>query len=302
MVNQGSEPVISAVLTEREQAHETRKPLFEKLESLLGRPVVSFFTSFRYPVMIEDADADMIEGVLRKLDLSNGLALMISSPGGDALAAERIVNVCRSYSRTGDYLAIVPGKAKSAATMICFGAKEIWMGPSSELGPVDPQVTLPEGDGRPSKRLSVYNVVKSYEKLFEQAVRTDGHLEPFLQQLAHYDARDIAELKAALELSVDLSVSMLARGMMSGRNKEAIKKAISMFLTPEHTKNHGRPIYRDETQKCGLAVKCTEPSDPCCDVAYELYVRTNAFVSTRASKCVESRLHSFMAPGFDGGK
>ena len=98
------------VLDERDQAHSTRQPLFVTLAEALERPIVTFFTSFRYPVMLSDDDADMLEGVLRATDLSNGLALFISSPGGDGLATERIVNMCRAYSGTGEYWAIVPGK------------------------------------------------------------------------------------------------------------------------------------------------------------------------------------------------
>lgn len=75
--------VYDRVLEEVGQGHSTRKDLFEALEAYLERPVVSFFTSFRYPVMTQDDDADMLEGVLQSLDLSNGLALVISSPGGD---------------------------------------------------------------------------------------------------------------------------------------------------------------------------------------------------------------------------
>lgn len=103
MARMGSNPVIQRVMTEQNQGHETRQGIFIELEKILKRPVVSFFTSFRFPVMIEDADADMLEGVLQKLDLSKGLSLLISSPGGDGLAAERIINVCRSYSGTGEY-------------------------------------------------------------------------------------------------------------------------------------------------------------------------------------------------------
>jgi ClpP class serine protease len=63
----------------------------------------------------------------------NGLALMIDSPGGDGLAAELIVNTCRAYSGTGDYWAIVPGSAKSAASIICMGAAKILMADTSQL-------------------------------------------------------------------------------------------------------------------------------------------------------------------------
>ena len=130
--------------------------------------------------MLQDDDADMLEGVLQSLDLSNGLALVISSPGGDGIAAERIVNMCRSYSGTGEFWAIVPGKAKSAATIVCFGASKITMGPTSELGPVDPQ--LNEGPNV----FSVYNLVASYEDRLKRAVEnSSGNMQPYLQQLEH---------------------------------------------------------------------------------------------------------------------
>jgi ClpP class serine protease len=43
--------------------------------------------------------------------------------------------------------------AKSAATMICLGSNAIYMSKTSELGPIDPQVTIKEGEEL--KRLSV---------------------------------------------------------------------------------------------------------------------------------------------------
>ena len=46
------------------------------------------------------------------MDLEKGLILLISSPGGNGLAAERIINICRTYSKTGEYTVIVPGKSE----------------------------------------------------------------------------------------------------------------------------------------------------------------------------------------------
>ncbi|MAE68585.1 MAG: hypothetical protein QF793_04370 [Candidatus Peribacteraceae bacterium] len=158
-------------MIEQFQGHDTRKFLFSKLETILGRPVVTYFTSFNQPVQIEDGDADMLEGILQQMDLSNGLALFINSPGGDGMAAERTINLCRSYSGTGDYWVIVPNKAKSAATMITFGASKIFMGPTSELGPVDPQLTYFDREKGAMRRFSLFNLVKSYEKLFSRAAK-----------------------------------------------------------------------------------------------------------------------------------
>src|SRR5579863_10664997 len=112
------------------QGHPQRKHLYDEIEQHLdpngNTIVIAFFTSFNFPVIIEDRDADIIEETLQNLDLTGKkLTLIINSPGGDALAAERIVNICCSYSSSGLFSVIVPKMAKSAATMVCFGAAEI---------------------------------------------------------------------------------------------------------------------------------------------------------------------------------
>lgn len=287
-----SDPVYQQVLREKGQDHETRRALFSALEKSLGMPVVSFFTSFNYPVQIEDADADMLEGVLQKLDLSKGLALVISSPGGDGLAAERIVKVCRSHSGTGAFVAVVPGKAKSAATLICFGASKIVMGPTSELGPVDPQLTIREENR--VKRFSVFNVIQSYRELFKQAKQETGRLEPFLQQLEKFDAREIREFESAMELAEDIAIRNLRTGMMSACTPEEVRRKIEMFLVPKVVKVHGRPIYSAQAGDCGLNVENQDPKSKLWADIYELYIRSSTFVTTDACKCIESRLHSFV--------
>jgi len=113
------------IMSEINQDATTRNQYIIAVEKLLNRPLVSFFTSFNYPVSIDDTDCDMLQSILQNLNTSTGLALMISSPGGDGLSAERIVNICRAYSKTGEYWAIVPGKAKSAGTIIAMGASKI---------------------------------------------------------------------------------------------------------------------------------------------------------------------------------
>jgi len=298
MKNIKSDPVFGKVLTERNQGHETRIKLFEEIEKILNRPVATFFTSFRYPVMVEDNDADMLEGILQKMDLTNGLALVIHSPGGSGLAAERIINICRSYSNTGEYWAIVAGKAKSAATMICFGARKIIMSSTSELGPIDPQLTITENN-ETKKVFSAFNIIESYKDLFTRAVKAKGNLEPYLQQLQNYDEREIKEYKAALSLAEDIAVKCLASGMMKGKSEIKIRKDIQIFLTPKQTKTHGRPIYRDEAEKCGLIIDNEDVKGNLWKLIHELYIRTNYFVSTMAAKCIESKEYSFIVSGKD---
>lgn len=286
--------VIQQVLEERLQGHSTRKHLYLKLEGEIGIPIISFFTSFTYAVTIEDNDADMLEGLLQKSDLSKGFALLLSSPGGSGLAAERIINICRSYSGTGEYTVIIPGKAKSAATMICLGASKVIMGKTSELGTIDPQIVIQE-DGK-VKWFSVFNIVRSYEDLFKRAVKEKGNLQPYLQQLANYDERDIAEYKSALSLSADIAVKTLKTGMLPNLSEEKIKQKIMIFLTPEKVKVHGRAIYSQDAADCDLNVEIKDVKESFWSVVYELYVRLNNSVSTNnVAKCIESKEYSFRA-------
>jgi Serine dehydrogenase proteinase len=89
--------------------------------------------------------------------------LMIHTPGGDANAAEMILNAI--HQRASSVRVIVPREAKSAGTLLAMGAEEIVMGIASELGPVDPQIpvivggrrafagqVLPDGSGFPTNR------------------------------------------------------------------------------------------------------------------------------------------------------
>lgn len=286
--------VMEKVLHERIQGPDTRKNLYKDIREIINKPVISFFTSFNYPVMITNNDADMLEGLLQKCDLSGGFYLLLSSPGGDGLAAERIINICRSYSDTGEYGVIVPGKAKSAATMICLGASEIMMGNTSELGPVDPQIVIEENNE--TKRFSLYNIVKSYKSVFNNAVNSDGNLQPYLQQLSYYDAREIEEYISMCSLSRDIVIKTLKTGMLSNLDEEKIIENMEIFLTPKTVKVHGRPIYYEDIQNCGLNIEIQDLKSDFWKLIYELYYRLNNTVShENVAKIIEDENHYFMS-------
>src|SRR5260370_5165037 len=138
---------------------------------------------------MDENDCEMlVSGVQQTPNLAKGLVVMISSPGGDTLAAERVVNICRAYSGTGDYWALVPGRAKSAATIICMGASKIIMAAPSELGPVDPQI-IREENGE-TKWFSAFSLVNGYNTLFNEAVNSTRNVHPLVHPLSHYAFTD----------------------------------------------------------------------------------------------------------------
>lgn len=69
---------------------------------------------------------------------AENILLIIQSAGGSIEPAYLISKTCRREAR-GKFVAVVPRRAKSAATLIALGANEIHMGLMSELGPIDPQ-------------------------------------------------------------------------------------------------------------------------------------------------------------------
>ena len=77
------ESVYDKIDNERYRLPSTRLPCFKEIsKESSGRAVVTLFTSFLYPVQIDDYDCDMLQSVLQQTDLTNGLILMINSPGG----------------------------------------------------------------------------------------------------------------------------------------------------------------------------------------------------------------------------
>lgn len=289
-----TESYITTLANELNQHPRPRQELLRKIGDEIGCTAVAFFTSFRYRVMIEEGDADMLEEVLQVTDLSNGLCLILDSPGGDALAAERIVRICREYS-AGKFEVMVPRRAKSAATMLAFGANRIYMTPTSTLGPIGTQVLRKEADGT-FEQYSAHAIIKSYDDLMEKAINTEGHLEPYLQQLSRYNAVEIEELRTAEALATDIAVRWLKEGMLSNMSRDKIRKKISIFSRPEATKAHGREIHYAEARKSGLKIELIPHNKPLWRFLAELYTRADYYVSSDYCKLVESPDHHFALP------
>ncbi len=288
--------VYKQLLDEVTQRHRSRRPALCAIEEAIGRRVISFFVSFTDTMtMIEDSDADILEEALRQFDPQDprGLTMVLNAPGGDGLAAERIVRVCRTYSR-GDFEVIIPRMAKSAATMICFGANRIWMSETAELGPVDPQVGFLSGDRY--VRISARELIQSYELLLAQAESCQGNLEPYVQQLGRFDARLVETYRSAEALSESIAVNLLRCAMLHDLSEDEVKERVRPFLEVNETRSHARAIYHERAQACGLAVSLFDIQSDMWQHIWELYLRsTYAVDNTGYSKLFETVSHSYVA-------
>jgi len=282
--------VWSRVTEETRQGWGLRKELIQKLQESLGGMVILYFTAFSDErVIISDTDAEMIENILSvEHEKGSKIFLVLNSPGGLPLAAERIVNICRAYSNER-FEVIVPHMAKSAATLICFGASCIHMSPTAELGPVDPQIQYIDDAGE-KQWISAEEYIKSYKQLMSKAVSSKtGRIEALVQQLMRYDARYIERLKSAQALSEKISIRLLKTGMMPKFTEATIKKKITDFLIHRRTAAHGRMITMEEAEKCGLNIKRIKLRSELWNLLWELFIRADWSVSIpKPRKIIES--------------
>lgn len=131
-------------------------------------------------------DALPLVDLLRTIPTGSDIDLLLHTPGGEIDAAEKMANMIRRH--VGDAAAfrvVVPDFAKSAGTLMSLAADSIVMSESSELGPIDPQVRLPDGSGRYPLR-PAQSYVDGYNALIE-LVNDNPDAPAYKQMLGKYD-------------------------------------------------------------------------------------------------------------------
>ena len=97
-------------------------------------------------------------------------------------------------SRCSKLVLVVPDIAKSAATVLALGADEIMLGPASDLGPVDPQMSV---GGR--RFVAAKDIVAAVEQA-EIAVAGNRSLTPlWASLLEEVSALDVQAAKSELK-------------------------------------------------------------------------------------------------------
>lgn len=183
--------------------------------------------------------------ILETIEQGTPITLLLDSPGGDIDAAEKMVHLlreaCTPASRSANDLeVVVPNSAKSAATLIALGADRILMSDSSELGPIDPQLQLPNGNSVP-----IFAMLRAYEEA-EQRCRQYPDNNAFGGELGKFDAVLIAEMRQAVERARRCAENLLKR---KGANYTA---AAAALMDVERFPSHGQMIDRRTAEDIGI--------------------------------------------------
>ena len=95
---------------------------------------------------IEHDDAMRFRDLLHKVDNNENIELLLHTVGGDIDATEKLILMVREKVGEASFRIVVPHLAKSAGTLMVLGADTVVMSDTSELGPIDPQVLIPDSN------------------------------------------------------------------------------------------------------------------------------------------------------------
>lgn len=217
------------------------------------------------------------------------LDLIIHSPGGYAEAAEAIMNYLRT--RYAHIRVIIPQAAMSAATMMALGADEIVMGNHSQLGPIDPQITIatPEGmRGAPAKA-----ILDQFE-LAKEELKDSSKLPAWLPILRGYGPGLLAQCEDARDLAESIVREWLERHMFSGTADAGSKaqSAAEWFADYSNFGSHSRSIPLQRIAEANLSLNITplEDDQALQDAVLSVYhASTITFRGTSAVKIIENQ-------------
>jgi hypothetical protein len=204
--------------------------------------------------------SDSIDEIINQINLipleSKDVDFLIVSNGGDPIVALRIITLLRE--RFTHISVLVPYVAFSAATILALGADEIVMHPYSNLGPVDPQLSVarPNGIGLQSQVQFSSEDIRNYIEFIRADVGiTDQEylMSAFSSLAAEVGSIPIGSAKRSQQLSQSLSTKLLATHMDDKSKAESIAKALNTSYY-----HHGYAVGRKEAQSIGLNIEFPE--------------------------------------------
>lgn len=231
-----------------------------------------------------------IQGFMAALKGLKGrqLDLIIHSAGGSLEAADQIVQYLRNKY---DHIRVfVPQSAMSAATMIACAADEIWMGNQSSLGPIDPQITLPTGNGG-ATTVAAQSILDEFRAI-QQQVRADPRLAAlWAPKVLSYPPGLLDSCQSAVDGSKAKVSEWLEKYMLKSLpDCGKIAAAIADWLgeAKEHS-SHGRPIGWETALSRRLKIERLETHDRLQDLVLSVFHASLLTIeSTECFKLIEN--------------
>lgn len=187
----------------------------KEIENLFEADVITFCGS-----IIEGLDypfRNLIED-LKKTGNNSTLYIILTTPGGSAIAVEKLVTIIRQHYQEVNF--IVPEFAYSAGTIFCMSGDSILMDYCSFLGPIDPQVQNKEG-----KFVAALAYLDRANELIEKS-RNNTLTKAEFAILMNMDQAELKLYEQAKELTIDLLKKWLVQYKFKNWKKHRTDKSL----------------------------------------------------------------------------
>jgi Serine dehydrogenase proteinase len=230
-------PLQSPLFWVGEKDRYIRQLLISDIEEMTGRRLIVYYSDCESPAQIDPSDDKYLLELVG--DLGSAPAdLLLETNGGFTDATEKVVSILRD--QISDLRAIIPKRAKSNGTLLALAAREIVLGPGSELGPIDPTIPL-----APDQFVPAQFIVQAAASHPEQ-------INLIVLQAAAY----------AIKQTQKLATDLLRAGMLKGKDEADIKRAVDELSTRDVYHSHGSVIDHREAVRLGLNVNYLSADDP----------------------------------------
>lgn len=205
----------------------------------------------RLVVMVDAIFPDSVtyfEELLFDCDPETDLHLLVDSPGGDGDTAVRLVRSAQARCR--ELTVAVPNQAKSAATLLALGGHRILMGPTSDLGPIDPQFPI---EGRVGL-VAAKDLIAAVEHADEAIAANPDSYPLYVSLLADVTAVMVQEARSSLARSGELLRAALASN--PDRREDEVERIALELEEPLIlvSKEHGEVFSAQDADEAGLPV------------------------------------------------
>lgn len=219
-------PTQSSRYWAKEKDRYLRQLLITDIEAITDRELVVCFSRLDQSINEQDSNdlSEILEGVK-----GDSIDIMLHTAGGYVDAVEKFITVLR-YLKP-DYQVIIPSWAKSGGTLIALSSKMILLGVNSEMGPVDPQINVPDCGVVPAEYVS-----------------QDPKYEGVYAKIA----------QGMFERSNKLAEKYLREGMLAGQEK-LIEEALAKLSSATGYGSHGAVVDYKEASSLRLSVEWMSP-------------------------------------------
>jgi hypothetical protein len=226
------------------------------------------------------------EELIYDSDPKQDLHVLLDTPGGDGEAAVRLVRSAQARCR--ELTIVIPDQAKSAGTLLTMGAHHIVMGPTSDLGPVDPQ--FPQQDG---SLISAKDIIAAVDDAAAKVQAAPATYPIYAALLGEVSALKVQQARSALARSADLVEEALRSN--PDRIEKEVKELKARLKAPliEAKQSHAAIFGAKDAAKAGLPVIEVDPSSDQWKMIWRLWAKYYALMPVRvyegerASKMIE---------------